>query len=632
MVKVFISYSWDGEAHKQWVHEFATRLHRNGIDVILDQWKVRPGDSLTEFMEWAVRESDFVLCICTPRYKEKSDSRNGGAGYEGYIMTAEFFQNLHAGKFIPVLRAGEWTEAAPSWLLGLAYVDFRGNPYLESNWEELLYKLKNNQQDVLSVTQDHPQIVDIRGGKFEFVNREIELATLDPIKLQNSYWQCALISAPAGYGKSRLLTRLMEKIQEDSEAFAKWNWRYIDMSQCGTPNKAIGYFWEQICQRPFVSNYDENTARREACNHILENLSIHPENGSLCGVLLLIDSVDDLTPSSEQWLFSVFNGAITGSYIDYDKGRSSFPVRLILAGRKVEAFWRRYKEWETSSLCKYHLRSENLLSLSPFKQMHVEDLIDRKARNRGIPTDQLEISDIAERLLYLSGGHPAVINGILDELIGRRFRQLDDYLGENVEGLINNHITGVVLEVFKKYAQPVQRDIKTILIFRIVTLDILERLRVGNLIFWKEDNARLLGFLRDNQFLHFDDKVLCYHDDILRRIVYLDFAFGCKEQASHIQSTHKCAVEYYEQLIDQTSEQKSLYFIEWLFHALQINDSSKDEIILKWKSLLAKIRPVPVLPEDLKKAIWDGLQKDSEIKYIFRGRFNAEDFLPLFEN
>ena len=323
----------------------------------------------------------------------------------------------------------------------------------------------------------------------------------------------------------------------------------------------------------------------------------------------MVDSVDDLTPSSEEWLFSVFNEVVTGSYINYDKGLVPFSVRLILAGRKVEVFWSRYKHWENSSVCKYHLRSENLLILSPFKKTHVEELIDRKARKSGVLNDQLDTADIAEKLLYFSGGHPAVINGILNELIRRRFRQLEDYLGSNVEGLISNHISGVMLEIFKKYDSSQQRDIKTILVFRMVTLDILERLRSRNLILWVEDNARLLGFLRDNLFLHFDEKIYCYHDDILRRIIYLDFAFGNQDHTEHVQATHKCAMEYYEMLINEKDEQKSVYFIEWLFHALQIAGVSKDETVLKWKSLLSRIRPASVLPEDLKKTSGDGLQK-----------------------
>jgi hypothetical protein len=188
------------------------------------------------------------------------------------------------------------------------------------------------------------------------------------------------------------------------------------------------------------------------------------------------------------------------------------------------------------------------------------------------------------------------------------------------------------MEIFKKYAPPVQKDVKTILVFRMVTLDILERLRSSGLISWEGDNARLLGFLRDNQFLHFDDRLLCYHDDILRRIIYLDFAFATPENRAHIQAIHQCAMEYYKTLICKKDGQKSGYFIEWLFHALQVDGIAKDEITRQWKSLLSAIRPAPVLPEDLKKAIEDGLQKDAEIRFVYRQRFGAEDFSLLFKN
>ena len=35
--KAFISYSWDGEPHKDWVKAFATRLRADGLDVTLDR-------------------------------------------------------------------------------------------------------------------------------------------------------------------------------------------------------------------------------------------------------------------------------------------------------------------------------------------------------------------------------------------------------------------------------------------------------------------------------------------------------------------------------------------------------------------------------------------------------------------
>ena len=141
MTSAFISYSWDSEAHKLWVRELATRLRASGVDITLEQWHLAPGDQLPQFMESAVRDSDFVLVVCTPRYKARSDNRAGGVGYEGDIMTAEVMTTRNQRKFIPVLRSGAWTDAAASWLVGKYYVDLNANPYSEVQFDDLLTTL-----------------------------------------------------------------------------------------------------------------------------------------------------------------------------------------------------------------------------------------------------------------------------------------------------------------------------------------------------------------------------------------------------------------------------------------------------------------------------------------------------------
>ena len=82
-----------------------------------------------------------MIVVCTPRFKERSDGRGGGVGYEGDIMTAYAFTGGDKRKFIPVLRRGSWSEAAPTWLLGRAKIDLSGDPYSESEYGELLRTL-----------------------------------------------------------------------------------------------------------------------------------------------------------------------------------------------------------------------------------------------------------------------------------------------------------------------------------------------------------------------------------------------------------------------------------------------------------------------------------------------------------
>lgn len=137
----FVSYSWDDQEHKNWVRELSTRLRGDGIEVILDQWHAVPGEQLPEFMEKAVRENQYVMIVCTPKYKQRSDGRVGGVGYEGDIITAEVMAERDNGKFIPILRRGEWNEAAPNWVLGKIYIDLRKDPYSGTEYQKLVKTL-----------------------------------------------------------------------------------------------------------------------------------------------------------------------------------------------------------------------------------------------------------------------------------------------------------------------------------------------------------------------------------------------------------------------------------------------------------------------------------------------------------
>ena len=144
--KLFLSYSWDSDAHKQWVKQFAARLRKDGIDVTLDQWETALGDQLPSFMEEAIGESQYVLIVCTPNYKERSEGRKGGVGYEGDIMTAEIMAEKNHRKFIPVLRSGTWEEAAPNWLTGKSYSDLSDDESSEASYKQLVLNLHGRRE------------------------------------------------------------------------------------------------------------------------------------------------------------------------------------------------------------------------------------------------------------------------------------------------------------------------------------------------------------------------------------------------------------------------------------------------------------------------------------------------------
>ena len=139
--KVFASYSHDSDEHKEWVRELCTKLRESGVDVILDQWDLGPGDDRILFMENGVTDSDRVLVICTDSYVKKANAREHGVGYEGYIISAELVHNLGTDKFIPIIRQSSDENKTPTFLKPKIYIDFIKDGQFDVSFEQLLREI-----------------------------------------------------------------------------------------------------------------------------------------------------------------------------------------------------------------------------------------------------------------------------------------------------------------------------------------------------------------------------------------------------------------------------------------------------------------------------------------------------------
>jgi hypothetical protein len=140
--KAFISYSHDTQDHKKWVLDFATRLRNNGVDAILDQWDLKPGDDLPHFMERGLVDADRVLMVCTDKYVEKANSGAGGVGYEKMIVTADLLKTIDTNKVIPLIRQSG-THNVPAFLRSKLFLDFSQPDQFEFSFDELIRTLHN---------------------------------------------------------------------------------------------------------------------------------------------------------------------------------------------------------------------------------------------------------------------------------------------------------------------------------------------------------------------------------------------------------------------------------------------------------------------------------------------------------
>ena len=133
--KCFISYSWDSEAHKQWVRDLADSLRRRMIQVSYDQDRQqnRLGQSITKFIEDGIASADVVLFICTAEYVQKANDRKGGVGFEFEMLAGKLCGNSNP-QYIPIRRG---CSALPDCIAHLHAIDMSDDRTIPQTTNEL---------------------------------------------------------------------------------------------------------------------------------------------------------------------------------------------------------------------------------------------------------------------------------------------------------------------------------------------------------------------------------------------------------------------------------------------------------------------------------------------------------------
>lgn len=157
-IKVFITYSWEDESHKDWAKQLADELFGEGIKAIIDQYDLNPGDRIPQFMEASIKSAVYVLVICTPKYKRKAEKRLGGVGYESHIITGEIYaKGSKNRKYIPILRRGTIEKSIPVFLQGVLAIDLSESlekSVYDKNFRDLVIALRGGRKRPVSSFAD----------------------------------------------------------------------------------------------------------------------------------------------------------------------------------------------------------------------------------------------------------------------------------------------------------------------------------------------------------------------------------------------------------------------------------------------------------------------------------------------
>jgi len=142
---VFISYSHDSDAHREWVLALSERLREDGIETILDQYvNGSPPKGWPRWMLNGLDAADSVIVVCTETYYRRfrgheEPGKGKGVDWEGALITQEIYDgHSRTLKFVPVLLGAADEKFIPEPLRSLNRYTLTSEKAYESLYDFLL--------------------------------------------------------------------------------------------------------------------------------------------------------------------------------------------------------------------------------------------------------------------------------------------------------------------------------------------------------------------------------------------------------------------------------------------------------------------------------------------------------------
>ena len=163
--RVFVSYSWDNDTHKDWVFQLCQDLRDKGVDAIIDQ-AMRKGKDLLDFMEKGIANAHRVLVVGTPNYKHKSEEEKGGVKYEQNIIKASILHGIGSDRYITILREGDgFEESFPAVISTKGGYDMRNDSDYQEHLTALVHEIYDKPVVVLNPIGAVPEFAREEGEK-----------------------------------------------------------------------------------------------------------------------------------------------------------------------------------------------------------------------------------------------------------------------------------------------------------------------------------------------------------------------------------------------------------------------------------------------------------------------------------
>lgn len=244
--KIFISYSHDSKDHQDRVLKLSDKLRSEGIDCSLDQYEDSPPEGWPKWMDKQVRESDFVLVVCTQTYYNRAmgvDDDGKGIKWESSLI----YQHLYnAGanniKFIPILFSDGIFENIPEPLQGATYYNVDNC----DNYNSLYWRLRG-------VKTKKPELGKLRELPVKERRTLFVSDLIDNEKWEKAKWRngVAFLIDPMGklppvftvlFDDLDLGKRIFERLIDNVGKVDKNERLRLSVIEGNAPNQDFGYF------------------------------------------------------------------------------------------------------------------------------------------------------------------------------------------------------------------------------------------------------------------------------------------------------------------------------------------------------------------------------------------------------
>jgi hypothetical protein len=464
----------------------------------------------------------------------------------------------------------------------------------------------------------------------EFVDREGELSLLEPERLRASRSPYTLISAPAGYGKSCLLRYLVNTIESAELLGEKWCVRYLDLGlvEAKGPEGQVAHIAHAIAGLPALRAGDLTTD--EVVSAVVQRLSKPLPEGRQA-VLLIFDAVEQLSEGSRRWLYALLNDLRRRSHLD---AQEIITVRVIIAGRSVERFWEGYEQAYPKQAIPQRIH------LGRFDALPIREWIWNRARAVRVELDAQIVHQIAVEVQYLSGGHPAVISGLVDDLADQSFTvgSVEEYFAQRRQQLVQTYLSPVARSLLKS----IENDLDTqsaeaaqvLSVFRQVNANTVQILVAEGALGSEVNEIDLLGDMQTANLLEGPSiRSPFYRNRSIHSIWALDMAYTSPESGARYQRLNKIALALYRSWIHNLGQglpdtplkamQRMLSVVEWLFHALQDSDMDDDRLRSELHAHVVVLSEDDQLPL-IAGLIADEIKEDTEVHYLLQRRLGRD--------